>query len=255
MTLRLLQVAAVTLLCACPPPARAAEPADHEAEQRELRKANETLTRQVAELQALVETLRAEITDLKRENARIAAASETLEEQQAELKARADAAAEADPDAAAQSERLTSVYEEDGDRTVTTFGPEPVDAEGSPGAFHFSVVFAHPGRASAPTDQATLFIQTSRAGRVFHGREAARFEIDDEALTLPIDDVRVNDRRFGRSRSDRSDETVRLPVDRATLMRLGRSRSLVLREGRTLVTFDRDDRAALRAAALRMGGE
>lgn len=257
MMYRFTAIALAMVWCAWPASSLAAEPtepADREAELRELREANQALTQQVAELQAVIESLRAELSVLKQANRSITAESQELQAQTIELKAEVDAAA-IDEDAEAQAARLVSEYDAEADRTVWTFGPEPIEAEGSPGAFHFSVVFAHPGEVFAAVDQATLFIQTARAGRVFHDQSEADFEVDGEVLTIPIADVQVNNRRMGRSRSDRSDETVRLLLDRQTLVRLGQSKALVLREGRTVVTFDRDDRAALRAIAKRMGGD
>ncbi len=218
---------------------------------------NQQLQAQVETLAAELEALRQELAALQKNNAELTSETQVLEQQTVELQVMAGVATD-DRVLAAQAERIRSVYDAEQDRTVVTFGAEPLDVEGNPGDFYFSVVYAHPGEAASSAETATLYLQTYRAGRLFEKREAVAFQINGEPTALPITSLDLKPRRAGlpgKTRIDRSDETVEIQVSRETLATLGEARSLSVHEGRTVITFDQNDLAALRAVARRMSGE
>ncbi|MEO0514729.1 MAG: cell division protein ZapB [Planctomycetota bacterium] len=218
---------------------------------------NQQLQSQVELLTTELQTLRQELAALKKNNVELANETQVLEQQATELQAMAGVATD-DRVFAAQAERVRSAYDPEKDRTVVTFGAEPLEVDGNPGDFYFSVLYAHPGQATASVQTATLYLQTYRAGRLFHKRDVVEFQINGEPTALPITGFDLKPRRTGlpgKTRIDRSDETVEIQVSREVLATLGEARSLSVRVGRTVLTFDQDDIAALRAVARRMDGE
>lgn len=250
------------VLLACvwvmPAPAQEADPDQDLAKELErLYAENERLQDQVDALSAQVDEFRHELAKLRLDNAELAEQVEVSEQMAAEQQAQPAPVIE-DRALVIQAERVRGEYNEDRDRTVVTFGPEELEIEGNPGKFYFSIVYSHAGREPMAVDQATLFLQTFRAGRLFNGQDAAEFHIDGEPEQLTITGFDLTPRKTGmagRTRSDRSDEVVELKLARETLARLGDARSLSVHEGRATVTFNQDDLAAIRAVAQRMGGE
>lgn len=220
------------------------------AENQQLREQIDALT---AELDALRQTLAA----LQQDHVELTEETEQLEKQAARQQV-PPAPFIQDRAMAIQADRVRGKYDQDGDRTVVTFGPEELEVESNPGTFYFSVVFSHDGREPAAVDQATLYLQTFRAGRLFHQQETAEFQVDGEPELIAITGYDLKARKTGaagRTRTDRSDEVVEFKLDRAALARLGDAKRLTVDLGRGLVRFDQDDLAALRAVAQRMSGQ
>ena len=217
---------------------------------------NEQLREQIQELTAEIETLRQALAALQKDNTELEQETQVLEQQANELQAQATAATTAHA-LAAQADRIQVAYDNKTERTTVTCGAEVLDAQGIAGYLYFSIVYSYPGAEPTAVDSATLFLQNYRSGRLFDESDAVEFVVDDEPMLLPIADYDLTPRKgglTGRTRTDRSDEIVELKVDRETLTQLGEAGSLVIREGRTVVTFDQDDLAAMRAVALRMAG-
>lgn len=228
-----------------------------EDEIAQLKAENAELREQVQALTAELDALRQELAALKQDNADLANETQVLEKQTTELQELAGVAT-ADRKEDTQAQRIRPTYDAEADRTVVTFGPEPLDVEGNAGDFYFSVVYSYPGQAKAEAQTAVFFLQTYRAGRLFNKQDSAEFLINGEAQTLAITGFDLKPRKAGlpgKTRVDRSDEVVEFELDREMLLTLGESRSLTVREGRVLLTFDQDDLAGIRAVALRMGVE
>lgn len=228
------------------------------AELERLRTENAALRDRIEALEAERQALRGELAELRQDNSRLENQAEVLEQQTDELQALAGLSTD-DEAAAEQNARIQRADDKKNGRTVVTFGPEPLEAQGSPGQTYFSVVFSHPvdGRP-ADAETVSLFIQTQRAGRNFDNRDSVTFLLDGEPLELTVDGYDVDARRSGiagKTRNDRSDETLTFRLDRETFEHLSAAGSLAVTAGRVTLTFDRDDRAALRAMHRRLSGE
>ncbi|MEM1108740.1 MAG: hypothetical protein AAGH99_08625 [Planctomycetota bacterium] len=228
---------------------------------------NQRLREQVVTLTAELEALRQELARLREHNAELTEETTTLEQEATTLQALAEATDD-DRVFREQAQRIKQAYNPQNDRTIATFGLEELDAQGSAGTFYFAIAYHYSGQpialppileGSAPrTDKATLTIQTYRAGRLFQNKDKVRFIADGEPIMLRVVGYDITPRRAGqpgRTRIDRSDESVELEVDRLTLATLGGALELKIEAGRAELAFDRDDLAAVRAVARRMAGE
>ena len=236
----LLGAAALGLVCAAPR-VSAEPPADEIAR---LREENRALRQETADLRARVGALTAELETLRKGRADLAARNQALEEQTQTLQTLAGVATDQDIQAQHRA-RIRQTRDDQAQDTAVSFGPEPLEIEGTSGDVYFSVSFTQaPGE---PPPHFVLTLQALRTGRHFEGRETVEFVVDGQALALAPESYRFTSRRSGRKRLDISDEVVAFRLDRSVFERLASAQELVVRSGRLEASFDRDDRAALRA--------
>lgn len=224
-----------------------AQPADDELSR--LQTENAALRQQVAVLQEELAALRTQLAELSRDN-------NQLETQAQQLRTLAGVTTDGQI-VAEQATRIKQNTDQKTNQTVVRFGPEPLDLVGSPGEVFFSVVYARTVDApDAAVESVSVFIQTAKTRRIFQDRDKIDFVIDGgEALLLAPTGYDITTRRTGlagKSRSERSDETVTFTFDRATFGQLAGAKSLTIEAGNVTLTFDRDGLAALRALDLRL---
>lgn len=238
-----------------------AQPADDELSR--LQTENAALRQQVTVLQEELAALRTQFAELSRDNNQLETQAqqlenqaEQLEEQTQQLRTLAGVTTDGQI-VAEQATRIKQITDQKTNQTVVRFGPEPLDLVGSPGEVFFSVVYARTADApDAAVESVSVFIQTAKTRRIFQDRDKIDFVIDGgEALLLAPTGYDITTRRTGlagKSRSERSDETVTFTFDRATFGQLAGAKSLTIEAGNVTLTFDRDGLAALRALDLRL---
>ena len=224
-----------------------------------LRAENQALREQVAQLTEELDALRGRLAESQRDRRDLETQTDQLEAQAEQLREIAGVTTDGRLDAE-QAQRIRQQTDPQTQRTRVSFGPEPLDVEGSPGEVFFSVVYSHHADVTPTSAVETVgfFIQTANAARIFGGPDPVHLLVDGESLSITPSDYEVQSRRTGlagKSRSQRNHETVTLRLDRATLARLAAATSLSVRAGRATLTFDRDDLAALRAIHSRLVAE
>ncbi|MEM7627347.1 MAG: hypothetical protein AAF333_17255 [Planctomycetota bacterium] len=230
-----------------------------------LRAENAALLERIAVLHEELAALRAELAAIRQDKDQLAdqtrqlkAQTQQLEEETEQLQELAGVATDGHVEAE-QATRIKQDTDKKAGQTVVSFGPEPLDVEGSPGEVFFSVVYGQPqGAGPEAVESVNFYFQTVRTNGIFQDRATIDFLIDGEPLRLTPADYDIQTRRTGitgKARVERSNETVTLWLDRPTLARLATARSLAVTTETVTITFDRDDRAALRALQSRLVGQ
>lgn len=241
----------------------AAETADDEISR--LKAENAALREQINELQKELTALRDQLAALSDNNEQLETQTKQLESQTLELEAQAQELQELAGIStdqrieAEQTARIKQTVNAQTQENVVSFGPEPLDVEGSPGDGYFSVVFRYPQDASpAVVEQVEFYLLTAHAGRYFKGTDPVAFIVNGQRQEWAPEDYEIKARRSGmpgKPRMDRSDEKVVFRLDREQFAQLSDAVSLSVRRGTLQLMFDRDDLAALRALQRRLSLE
>ncbi|MEM1446401.1 MAG: hypothetical protein AAGF84_10120 [Planctomycetota bacterium] len=211
------------------------------------------LQQRVAELEAALAQRDATIAKLEAQLADLQGRSEELDAREAQLEVMAGAVTTGEY--AERFDSLVTVKQRDG-RTVVSAGPLRFEDEPLVGDLFLSAVYSLPGNSPVGIPESvTIFIQGKFTGDQFDGLENLGFTAVDDTFELPVTDYERIAKRsglIGKRSSDKSDETLRLVVDVATVRRLAEAPSLTMMTPKGAVDWQREQRALLRALLTRM---
>ncbi len=213
----------------------------------------EDLQARVAQLEAQLAERDARIARLEAQLSVIQQRTEHLDEREAQLEVMAGAVTTGEY--AERFESLVTQSSKEG-RTVVSAGPLRFEDEPLVGDLFLSAVYSLPGdSAVGRPESVSVFIQGKFTGGQFRGTETLSFDLAGETLHLPVADYQTVSKRsglLGKKASDKSDETLTLVVDVATLRRLAEATALSVSTPRGEVVWQREQRALLRALLARM---
>ncbi|MEM9752986.1 MAG: hypothetical protein AAF916_06325 [Planctomycetota bacterium] len=211
------------------------------------------LRARVAELEAALAERDASIARLEARLAELEGRSEQLDAREAQLEVMAGAVTTGEY--AERFDSLVTVKQRDG-RTVVSGGPLRFEDEPLVGDLFLSAVYSLPGDSPVGTPESvTLFIQGKFTGDQFADVDTLTFFAVDDSFALDVTDYeRVGKRSglVGKRSSNKSDETLSLVVDVATVRRLAESPSLSMQTPKGTIDWQREQRALLRALLTRM---
>ncbi|MEM7575830.1 MAG: ABC transporter C-terminal domain-containing protein [Planctomycetota bacterium] len=211
------------------------------------------LEQRIDQLEAALAERDATIAKLESQLAALQGRTEELDAREAQLEIMAGAVTTGEY--AERFDSLVTVKQRDG-RTIVSAGPLVFEDEPLVGDLFLSAVYSLPGdSAVGQPESVTLFIQGKFTGDQLADVEHVTFEGVDETFDLAVADYdRVSKRSglVGKRSGNKSDETVSMVVDVPTMRRLAESPSLSMRTPKGVVTWQREQRALLRALLTRM---
>lgn len=222
----------------------------------QLKQQNAELSAELDRVKLAYDQLEAVTDKLHRELAKLKMNNEDLEVEKRELTELAGLTPSGDRVESAASRFTTEYDDATGQTTVRTGVEELSVAKGSAADHRLSLAYSYDGHEmQTPPETIALFIQTKFSGGVYRNQETAIFDIDGEAVEVPIADYDAVARRIriaNKHSKRKDDETLTFKLDRELLRKLARAIQVKITVGPVHLEPTRDQTALFRAIQKRI---